>query len=112
MNCTIDLFDSQGEVTDTRVLSFSVNATVYDPLPDPLPPPAVKSTENFSPPAVVSCIEKCGMFNAVCLWWRGCTGEIAKLFGGIAGGLIGRAAPSLALAYSHCVAAPKYSQNG
>lgn len=89
-NCTIDLFDSQGQVTDTEVLSFVVNATVFESLPDPMAPPAVRTTESFSPSAVVSCIEKCGMFNAVCLWWRGCTGELAKLFGGIAGGLIGR----------------------
>jgi hypothetical protein len=29
-NCTVDLLDSQGSVTDTKVLRFSVNATSVD----------------------------------------------------------------------------------
>ena len=98
VNCTIDLFDSQGVVTDTAILGFGVNATVREPLPDPFPPPAIRTVENFTPPKVATCIDKCGMFNAVCLWWKGCTAEIAKLFGGIAGALIGRVHPSQTLA--------------
>ena len=107
VNCTVDLFDSQGVVTDTAVLMFSVNATVYEALPDPFPPPAIRTVEDFTPPAVVSCIEKCGMFNLVCLWWKGCTGEIAKFFAGMAGGLLGRVHSSLTTVCSNGVASSK-----
>jgi hypothetical protein len=93
VNCTIDLIDSQSQITDTDVLMFSVNATVFEPLPDPLPPPEQKTVETFSPPVVATCIDACGMFNAACLWWKGCTRELVKMFGGIVGGLVGRATP-------------------
>jgi hypothetical protein len=91
-NCTVDLLDSQGSVTDTKVLRFSVNATSVDDIAvSDGTREALSQGDSNAPRA---CASKCGMFNIVCLWWRGCTRELGLLGGGTAALLIACATPA------------------
>lgn len=90
--CTIDMLDSQGDVTDSKQLHFVVNATATDSL---ALSDGTRESLTGGDSGHTSCADKCGggMFNLVCFWWNSCKEELAKAIGLIVGLLVFGAAP-------------------
>jgi hypothetical protein len=95
-NCTLELLDSQGDVTDMAIVTFSVNATVTDLVPvSDGTRDALTGGDNGNSTAR-TCKERCGsMFNVLCLYWKGCTSELTGAIGIVLGGFLSSTLRSL-----------------
>ena len=77
--CTADMLDSQGALTDTRQVLFSVNATVTDSL-------SVSDGTRESLTGGDRNARNCGcssFFSLLCFFRFGCTGSMMKAIGTI-----------------------------
>jgi Male gamete fusion factor len=74
--CTAGLLDSQGELTDSRIVEFSVNATQTDPLAQS---DGTRESLNGGDSGARTCADKCAnVFSLLCFWWKGCTAALIK----------------------------------
>jgi hypothetical protein len=85
--CTVDMLDSQGDVTDTAQVRFSVNATVTDTV---AVSDGTRESLGGGDSGHRTCQEKCGngIFNMLCFYWNNCKEQLAKAFAVISSSII------------------------
>jgi hypothetical protein len=78
--CTMDMLNSQGDVTDSAQVQFTVNATVTDPI---AVSDGTREALSRGDSGHRTCQDKCGngMFNLLCFYWNSCKGQMAKAIG-------------------------------
>jgi hypothetical protein len=78
-SCLAEMFDSQGELTDSRVVLFSVNATVTDSLSVS---DGTRESLTGGDSNSMTCTQRCGnAFALLCFYLKGCKSELAKAIG-------------------------------
>ena len=108
--CTIDMLDSQSDITDTKQLNFVVNATVTDSL---ALSDGTREGLTGGDSGHRSCSDKCGgsMFNLVCFWWNSCKEELAKSIALIVGLLVFGAANARPHQRLHCMCCARHARS-
>lgn len=78
-SCIAEMLDSQNELTDSRMIVFSVNATVTDSLSVS---DGTRESLTGGDSNAMTCTQRCGnAFALICFYLKGCNAELAKAIG-------------------------------